>query len=189
LSADVDIETERHTNVISVPTQAVMGRAVEELPQRLKDRPEVDKNKQLATVVFLLKDGKAKITPVTIGASDMTHTEITSGIDRRRPPDHRPVQGAAEPEARSEGEGRQVREQHEADDDTIDDQPRRDQRRRLTSKPQPPITMSSLIRLRGITKHYTSAKSRSTRSAASIWTSGGTSTSPSWAPPGRASRP
>jgi HlyD family secretion protein len=80
LSADVDIETQRHKDIIKVPTQAVMGRPVEELPADIKTRPEVDKNKQLATVVFLLVDGKAKITPVTIGASDMTHTQITSGI-------------------------------------------------------------------------------------------------------------
>jgi HlyD family secretion protein len=80
LSADVDIETQRHKDIIKVPTQAVMGRPVEELPADIKSRPEVDKNKQLATVVFLLVDGKAKITPVTIGASDMTHTQITSGI-------------------------------------------------------------------------------------------------------------
>ena len=80
LSADVDIETQRHENVIRVPTQSVMGRPVEELPGDIKNRPEVDKNKQLATVVFLFDDGKAKITPVTIGASDMTHTQITSGL-------------------------------------------------------------------------------------------------------------
>jgi HlyD family secretion protein len=80
LSADVDIETQRHQNVIRVPTQAVMGRPVEELPADVKDRPEVDKNKQLATVVFRLVEGKAKVTPVTIGASDMTHTQITAGL-------------------------------------------------------------------------------------------------------------
>ena len=80
LSADVDIETQRHHDIIKVPTQAVMGRPVEELPGDVKNRPEVDKNKQLATVCFVLVDGKAKITPVTIGASDMTHTQITAGI-------------------------------------------------------------------------------------------------------------
>ena len=46
----------------------------------MKDKPEVDKNKTLATVVFRFVDGKAAITPVTIGASDMTHTMITSGL-------------------------------------------------------------------------------------------------------------
>src|SRR5687768_14385393 len=54
LSADVDIETQRHVNVIRIPTQAVMGRPVEELPADVKSRPEVDKNKQLATVCFIL---------------------------------------------------------------------------------------------------------------------------------------
>jgi len=81
LSSDVDIETQRHENVIRIPTQAVMGRPVDDLPEAVKSRSEVDKNKQLATVCFVLgDDGKAKITPVTIGASDMTHTQITSGL-------------------------------------------------------------------------------------------------------------
>ena len=80
LSSDVDIETNNHKSVIKVPTQAVMGRPVDELPADAKNKPEVDKNKTLATVVFCYADGKAKITPVTIGASDMTHTEITSGL-------------------------------------------------------------------------------------------------------------
>ena len=35
LSADVDIETKTHTNVIKVPTQAVMGRPLEDLPAAL----------------------------------------------------------------------------------------------------------------------------------------------------------
>ena len=66
--------------MIKVPTQAVMGRPVDELPASVKDKPEVDKNKTLATVVYRFDDGKAAVTPVTIGASDMTHTEITSGL-------------------------------------------------------------------------------------------------------------
>lgn len=80
LSSDVDIETEVHKNVIKVPTQAVMGRTVDDLPAAAKEKPEVDKNKTLATVVFRIVDGKTVITPVTIGASDMTHTLITSGL-------------------------------------------------------------------------------------------------------------
>jgi HlyD family secretion protein len=57
-----------------------MGRAIDELPAAVKSRPEVDKNKTLATVVFKVDGGKAVITPVTIGASDMTHTVIESGL-------------------------------------------------------------------------------------------------------------
>ncbi len=80
LSADVDIETEAHINVIKVPTQAVMGRPTDDLPQSAKDKPEVDKNKTLTTVVFRYDNGKAVVTPVTISAGDMTHTVVTSGL-------------------------------------------------------------------------------------------------------------
>ena len=80
LSADVDIETNRYRDIIKVPTQAVLGRPVDELPAAVKDRAEVDRNKTLATVVYVLKDDKASVVPVTIGASDMTHTQIISGL-------------------------------------------------------------------------------------------------------------
>src|SRR5436190_16740522 len=63
LSADVDIETNGHKNVIKVPTQAVMGRPSDELPASVKNNPEVDKNKTLATVVFRFDGAKASITP------------------------------------------------------------------------------------------------------------------------------
>jgi HlyD family secretion protein len=80
LSADVDIATHTHTNVIKAPTQAVMGRPIDDLPAAVKDRPEVDKDKTLVTVVFKYADGKAHMTPVAISAGDMTHTVITSGL-------------------------------------------------------------------------------------------------------------
>jgi HlyD family secretion protein len=80
LSADVDIETEVHTHVIKVPTQAVMGRPLEELPAGVKDKPEVDKDKTLVTVVFRYDNGKAVMTPVVISAGDMTHTVIEKGL-------------------------------------------------------------------------------------------------------------
>jgi HlyD family secretion protein len=80
LSADVDIETNAHHRVIKVPTQAVMGRPIDELPLALKERPEVDKHKTFVTVVFRCDNGKAVMTPVTIAAGDMTHTIIASGL-------------------------------------------------------------------------------------------------------------
>lgn len=80
LSADVDIETQMHRNVIKVPTQAVMGRPLDDLPASVRNRPEVDPNKTLITVVFRFDNGKAAMTPVTISAGDMTHTVITSGL-------------------------------------------------------------------------------------------------------------
>jgi HlyD family secretion protein len=80
LSADVDIETHVHRNVVKVPTQAVMGRPFDELPAAVKNKPEVDANKTLVTVVFKYDNGKAVMTPVAIAAGDMTHTVITSGL-------------------------------------------------------------------------------------------------------------
>lgn len=80
LTADVDIETKRHENVLKVPSQAVLGRAVDDLPLAVRDLPEVDKTRSLVTVVYRFVDGKAVVTPVKIGASDITHTVIESGL-------------------------------------------------------------------------------------------------------------
>ncbi|HEX8521544.1 MAG TPA: efflux RND transporter periplasmic adaptor subunit [Tepidisphaeraceae bacterium] len=80
LSADVDIETNVHRGVLKVPTQAVMGRNIDELPEAVKGKAEVDKSKTLATVVYVYRDGKAETVPVTIGPGDMTHTVIAAGL-------------------------------------------------------------------------------------------------------------
>jgi HlyD family secretion protein len=81
LTADVDIEVHRNSNVLNVPSQAVVERRVDELPAALRDKPEVNKNKAFAAVVYRLIDGKAVATPVTIGPSDITHTIIKSGLN------------------------------------------------------------------------------------------------------------
>ena len=80
LTADVDIETARHEKVLAVPSQAVLGRPVDDLPQAMRDAPEVDKSKTLVTVVYRVIDGKAVVTPVKVGPSDVTHTLIESGV-------------------------------------------------------------------------------------------------------------
>lgn len=81
LSADVEIETAQHKNVLKVPSQAVLGRPIDDLPPEMRSRPEVDHTKTLATVVFTIKDGKAYPVPVKIGASDLTDTIIESGLN------------------------------------------------------------------------------------------------------------
>jgi HlyD family secretion protein len=82
LAAHVDIKTQRHEGVLKVPSQAVLAREVEELPLDVREKnSEVDKNKTFATVVYKYADGKAKATPVKIGASDLTHTVISSGLN------------------------------------------------------------------------------------------------------------
>jgi HlyD family secretion protein len=82
LSHDVtDIETRKHADILKLPTQAVLGRELENLPVEIREKSEViDKEKTFTTVVYRYVDGKAVVTPVKIGESDLTHTVIESGI-------------------------------------------------------------------------------------------------------------
>jgi HlyD family secretion protein len=82
LTANVDIETRTHSNVLAVPSQAVMSREIESLPIDVRDEsPYVDKTRTFATVVFRYLDGKAVITPVKIGASNLTQTILEAGVE------------------------------------------------------------------------------------------------------------
>ncbi|HEY1686205.1 MAG TPA: efflux RND transporter periplasmic adaptor subunit [Tepidisphaeraceae bacterium] len=80
LSADVEIATAHHKNITKVPSQAVVGRPLDDLPADLRKSPLVDKTKTVATIVFVVKDGKATAVPVKIGASDITDTIVESGL-------------------------------------------------------------------------------------------------------------
>ena len=83
LTAHVDIETLKHENVITVPSQAVLGRPIDDLPLKIRDEcPEVDKEKTYTPAVYCYIDGKAVVTPVKIGPSNLTHTVILSGINK-----------------------------------------------------------------------------------------------------------
>jgi hypothetical protein len=77
----VEIETRKNENVIRVPTQAVLGRTTDSLPPEVRNNnPLVDPKKTVILLVFKLVDGKAKMTPVVVGASDNSHTMIKSGL-------------------------------------------------------------------------------------------------------------
>ncbi|HUU15982.1 MAG TPA: efflux RND transporter periplasmic adaptor subunit [Sedimentisphaerales bacterium] len=81
LTAHVDIETIKHEDVLNVPSQAVLGRAIDDLPLKIRENnPEVDKEKTFTPVVYRYIDGKAVVTPVKIGPSNLTNTIIKSGI-------------------------------------------------------------------------------------------------------------
>jgi len=80
LNADVDVQTKHHVGVLKVPSQAVLGRLVDDLPTDIRSKPEVDINKTIATVVYRKINGKAVVTPVKVGPSDLTHTIILSGL-------------------------------------------------------------------------------------------------------------
>jgi hypothetical protein len=59
-----------------------MTREIEHLPIEIRDNsPYVDKTKTFATVVFRHIDGKAVITPVKIGPSNLTHTILEAGVE------------------------------------------------------------------------------------------------------------
>jgi len=81
LTAHVDIETRKHTDILKVPTQAVLGLELDNLPLEIRENSsEVDTTKTFATVIYRYVDGKAVVTPVKIGQSNLTHTIIKSGI-------------------------------------------------------------------------------------------------------------
>ncbi len=80
LTADVDIETKRHENVVRIPSQSVLGKKVDDLPAAVRDAPQVDKDRALAPIVYRVVDEKAIVTPVQVGPSDLTHTAILSGL-------------------------------------------------------------------------------------------------------------
>jgi HlyD family secretion protein len=81
LTADVDIQTRKHADIIKVPSQAILARDVDGLPLEIRDKStELDKDKKFAPVVFRYNDGKAKVTPVKIGQADLTHTIILAGL-------------------------------------------------------------------------------------------------------------
>ena len=81
LTAHVDIETIKHEDILNVPSQAVLGRPIDDLPLDIReDCPEVDKEKTFTPVVYRYIDGKTMVTPVKIGPSNLTHTVILSGI-------------------------------------------------------------------------------------------------------------
>ena len=81
MTADVDIAVAEHGDVLILPSQAVLGRKVDELPVAIRDQlSDQEKQKAFASVVYCLKDGKAIATPVKIGASNTTHTVVTAGL-------------------------------------------------------------------------------------------------------------
>jgi len=80
LTASVDIEVEPFFDVVKVPSQAVLDRRVDELPDEIRGSGLVDRQKTFATVVYRFVDDEAIATPVKVGPSDLTHTVILDGL-------------------------------------------------------------------------------------------------------------
>jgi HlyD family secretion protein len=83
LTANVDIRTREHTGVLTVPSQAVLGRKVDELPLAVRESSAfLEADKTYATVVYRMIDGRSVVTPVATGPSDMTRTVISGGLEQ-----------------------------------------------------------------------------------------------------------
>ena len=90
LTAHVEIETLKHEGVLVLPSQAILGREVDGLPQAMRETcAEVEKDKTMTPVVYRIADGKAVVTPIRIGPSNLTDTIIKAGLT----PDDRVVVG------------------------------------------------------------------------------------------------
>lgn len=95
LTATVEIEAETFTGVLKVPNQAVVSLPVADLPKIADgedgpsapgggpDQPATYKvgGRTTGLAVYVVKNGKAALVPVAIGASDTDHTVITQGLE------------------------------------------------------------------------------------------------------------
>ncbi|MDX9912267.1 MAG: efflux RND transporter periplasmic adaptor subunit [Phycisphaerales bacterium] len=81
-TANTDIAVESFEDVLLVPSQAVLERRIDELPKDVLDTAGawLDRTKTFARCVFVMRDGKAMVTPVRIGASDLTRTVVEAGL-------------------------------------------------------------------------------------------------------------
>ena len=83
LSASTDIVVEHFYDAMIVPSQAVVDRRIEELPEDVRaNNPLVDLNKTFTRVVYRVIEGKTVATPVSVGPSDITQTVITEGLTK-----------------------------------------------------------------------------------------------------------
>lgn len=84
LDANVDVEVETLHDVIKIPSQAVVDRRTDELPKTVREGANanlIDKTKAFSRIVYVIgDDNKAVATPITVGASDLTHTVILAGL-------------------------------------------------------------------------------------------------------------
>jgi len=75
MTAKVAILTEKRTDVLTVPIQAVLKRKLNEEGKEVKDKGIEKKD-----VVYLIDSGLARVQPVTTGISDELYVEITTGV-------------------------------------------------------------------------------------------------------------
>lgn len=85
LTANADIYVDTVRDAIVVPSQAVLDRRVENLPDSVRGSPLVDRQRTFTTVVYVLEDGVTRARPVKTGVSDLTDTVILEGLEQDDP--------------------------------------------------------------------------------------------------------
>lgn len=83
LSANTEIDVETFSDVLIVPSQAVLERRVDELPREIRTgSPHVDQEKTWARVVYVVgEDMKTEARPVSVGPSDLSETVVLGGLE------------------------------------------------------------------------------------------------------------
>lgn len=79
LAANVDIVV-NSTKGLLIPSQSLLEKKLDDLPADLADSPLVDRIRKKAIVVFRMVDGKAVLTPIKIGASNLAETMVVEGL-------------------------------------------------------------------------------------------------------------
>ncbi len=79
MTSQVAIVTTTAGAALSLPIQSVVERVPPSLAKGKKDEEERDDNTPKRKYVFIVRDGKAKMSEVSTGVSDATHVAIVSG--------------------------------------------------------------------------------------------------------------
>ena len=80
MTSQVAIVTTTAGAALSLPIQSVVERVPPSLAKGKKDEEERDDNTPKRKYVFIVRDGKAKMSEVSTGVSDATHVAIVSGV-------------------------------------------------------------------------------------------------------------
>lgn len=81
-TANIDVEIETIEDILVVPSQAVLDKRVDSLPQKIREEnPLVDREKTFVRAVFVMADGKAVLTPVKTISSNLVRTALGQGVE------------------------------------------------------------------------------------------------------------
>ena len=82
MTAQVSIITTTSGSALSVPIQSVVERVPPALAKSKTGTDDEDENAPKSKYVFIVKNGKVKMTEVKTGVSDTTHVTLVSGVSK-----------------------------------------------------------------------------------------------------------